>query len=428
MTLARSSQLSKPSFEKLIRHPGNGGPEVQFALDMLRLIGPDSPDGAKFAVHYLSLAEALAAVREAPGKGHPRLILQEANLRREYVVRGAQRKGEFGLDEGARLKILRGTRDILESALDGLAPVGIRQNLLVELASTLGAEAWELSQIVGSTDTSVALLARRIVEIVNQARAIEPENYYPVDVIGWVCLTIVRNAAVTADIETGLVADMMAAFSSIDTNALSPNQRARYDSRLAEVTGLMNDVLGQTEHLDVSALELGSGCLRSARSPLFELAVRRSHRRKRSARSPGFDGCSICRTSRLALCSTDARSFWLARTGKRFLQGEREALAFGDDDWNACLNIIEQVAADPRRPAPRPVSPAGCHSSIFGQYGLAIDSFSELERTTSAMSRRVIATYVASSSDGKPVEFTGQVRFVSPDLRRGRVWVEAIGR
>ena len=407
--------------------PGNGGPEVQFALDLLRLVGADGPEAGRFARHYLTLADALATVREAPGREHARLILQESNLRREFVVRATKRDAEIGLDQTARLKILRQTQAVLESALDGSPPSALRQNLLVELASTIGSEAWELSQVVGEADSSVARLAARIVEIVNQARALDPENYYPVDVIGWVCMTIVRNGAVGLDLQIGLVADMMAAFASIDTNALSPNQRARYNSRLAQVSGLMNNAVGESEHLEA---------LRENSDPaaFYLLALHKSRLLFGEATAESARvGLKILTDAppevrmdwRCARLTLDL--FWLARTGRRFLEGEREALAFDDDDWNACLDIIEQVQLAPAD-AYRAQFLRGLALFHLRRYRLAIEAFSDLERATPTMSRRVVATYVVSAPDGTPVAFTGQVRSVTPDNRRGRVWVEAIGQ
>jgi len=410
--------------------PGNGGPEVQFALDLLRLIGPDSPDSGRFRLHYLTIANALGVVRESPGNGHPRLTLQEANLRREFVTQASQRSQqdpESGFSPADRLEVLRVTRDILEEALDRSPPSGLRQNLLVELASTLGSEARERSQIAGITDPTVAQLARQIVETVNKARALDPESYYPIDVIGWVCSTIVRNKAVDEDLQVGLVADMMAAFASVDADALSPSQRAKYSSRLAQVAGLMNDVISASGHLE--ALKQNSDPAAFYLLALHESRLLFGEASAESARvglqilvDAPPEVRSDWRCARLTL-----DLFWLARTGRRFLQGEREALAFDDSDWNACLDIVDQVV----------LAPADTYRAQFlralalfhlRQFRLALELFSELERTTSTYSRRVIATYLVSDPDGSPVVFSGQVRSVSPDFRRGRVWVQAIGQ
>lgn len=404
---------------------GSGGPEAQFALDLLRQIGPSSSEEGRFWRHYMDFAEALEASRDQMGFGNPRLMLMEANLRREYI----RRLGDEHLDEGVdeRIALLAGTRKVLELALDGAPSPLVRLNLLTELASTLGTEAYERSRGGEGLDPQVERIVDQIVRLVNEARSLDPENYYPIDVIAWVCTRIVKQNAVNAEAKVALVADMLATFSSIDPDVLSPKQRANYDSRRAHIAELLRDPAVAERHLlalrdnqDASALYLLS---LHASQLLYGTTTRETAQAGLEMLLSQPDTVRIdWRCSRLAL-----DLFWIARTGNRFLGGEREALPFDDDDWNDCLDILDKVSlstADEYRGS----FLRGLALFHLRKYRLALEVFRDLERTSVTLSRRIIATYVLSSSTGEPVRFSGQVRYVTPDNRRGRVWVETIGQ
>lgn len=419
------AEVIRSLLEEVKATPGSGGPEVQFALDLLRHIGPSSSDEGRFWRHYLEFAEALGTSREAAAVGHPRLMLVEANLRREYVRHLGDTRGEEGVE--ARLDLLAGTRRVLELALDSTPPSVVRLNLLTELASTLGTVAYELSRRGDSFAPEVERIVEQIVRLVNEARALDPENYYPIDVIAWVCARIVKQDAVAENSKVSLIADMLATFSSIDADALSPKQRANYDARRLHIAELLNDPAVAEQHL--AALRDNEDA-----SAVYLLALHRSQLLFGTV-SAGSAKAGLqmllehpdtllmdWRCSRLAM-----DLFWIARTGNRFLRGEREALAFNDEDWNACLDILERVTLAPADEY-RGAFLRGLSLFHLRKYRLALDVFRELEARSVTLSRRVIATYVLSSSSGEPVRFSGQVRYVTADNRRGRVWVEELSQ
>jgi hypothetical protein len=422
----RDARAEVSVLESMLRHikpesVGSGGAEVQFAVDVLSRIGPDSPDGGRFKRSYPALANALAEARSVHSHAHPRLMLAEANLRREFV-RTASSQGWASKPE--RLELLAEARDVLEAALEQVQPSLLRLSLLTELASTLGSELYERAG--DDEDAALGALTDQIVSLANQARALDPENFYPVDVIAWVSLRVAQKNAFDAEQLVALMADTLAAFASIDPTVLSPKQRAQYDSRLAQVGELLRNEALTDEHLEeLRANDDPAACfllaLHESRTLFGEVTPESAARGLRTLMDAPDTVRQDWRCARLVL-----DLFWISRTGKRFLQGEREALAFDDAAWNECLDLIEQV-----RPATadsyRVQFLRGLALFHLRQYRVSFEVFRELDRSAVTLSRRVIATYVLSDSTGQAVRFTGQVRSVTPDYRRGYVWIDELG-
>jgi hypothetical protein len=404
--------------------PGFGGPEVQFAVDLLARLGPRSEDKARFVRHYPEISQALRELRLLPARAHSRLMLIEANLGREWVMWA---KDHEELQPESRLQALQEAEDVLERAIDLAPQTGrARLTLLVELASVLGAQAYELSA-AGVPTTELQSLTKRIVDRTLAARAIDPEDYYPVDVIAWVCLRLSDREALAEGERIGLVADSVASLASIDEQQLSPHQQAKYHLRQEQFARLLGEPGVAEHHLQRLAENEDPAAY-------FLLALRESGLLQGELDMEGakralqrlMEGPPTVREDwRCARLILDL--FWLTRTGRRFLQGEREALAFAQRDWEDCLDLTAAIAGSSAFDQYRVDFLKGLALFHLGQLRQALAIFRSLDRSTMAVSRRIIATYVASSPDGTAATFTGQVRTVTPDGRRGSVWVSELG-
>lgn len=203
--------------------PGFGGPEVQFAVDLVQRIGPQSDNRTRYLPAYLTFVEALREARLNTGRHHPRLLLAEANLAREFAKWNQSASGQLNRDE--RLAVFREAERALETALDLEAPPQTRLNLLTELASNLGSQLHEAKSAGSPTPELVVDLVTRVLERVQQARALDPTNYYPVDVIGWVARAALESEQLSTADRVRILADAAASFESVDREV--PRRRAR---------------------------------------------------------------------------------------------------------------------------------------------------------------------------------------------------------
>lgn len=401
------------------------GAELQFAVDLLGRLGRESEEGRRFLPHYPRIVEALHQIRVLHGRSHYRLMLLEANFSREYAKWAADHKA---MSDGERNELLAQAEHTIEEALE-IVPTNSRAhlNLLVELASTLGAQAFVASGTNRASSINLRGLADRITETALKARAIDPESYYPVDVLSWVCLRLVDRAGLDEPERARLIADAIASLESIDSNQLSPKQQAMFDSRRVQFASLLNDSALAEDHLrrlaensDPTAYYLLA--LRSSGLLDGQWNEEGAKRALADLMAAPYEVRSDWRCARLTL-----DVFWLLKTGHHFLRGERETLPFDRADWQECLQLVDLIGGASGFDVYRVQFLRGLALFHLGEYRLSLAIFDELDKSTPGVARRIIATYVASTPEGTPARFVGQVRSVTADGRRGKVWVDQLG-
>ena len=116
--------------------PYGDGPEVRLATGLARAFGTGSWERHRFANHWLAVADCLEALRTERSFQAPYLMVQEANLRREWANRAWSAEPEQAEDQA------RKALDVAEAAL-ALLPedsrnTRLRSMLLVEQASSVG--------------------------------------------------------------------------------------------------------------------------------------------------------------------------------------------------------------------------------------------------------------------------------------------------
>lgn len=399
-----------------------GGDEIQFIVDLMDQIGPQSAEQGRYARWYGDLADAFAEQREHSGVLHPRLVLQEVNLTREFVKR-SQRSDELTRNE--RLGRLRASEDLLQRTLEeGDSSPRARLNLYVELAASLGSQAYELGAEGGAnSEEAITPILERLVDAVMRARAADPENIYPVDVLAWAAKDAVASGGMTTTARVSLLADAKASLDSIDPEDLSPGQLAKYRARQAEISGLLGDTELQTSYLQelmrmedpaayylLAVRELGS----ASDPDSVRLALRILLEAPASIRDDW-------KCARLIL-----DLYWRDRTGERLLRGERNTVAFSESDWWACLELLDTLRGAAAFEQYRIAFLRGLALFHVGSIAASQSEFRELGSFGLDVSRRVHLAYLASDNDGHPRKFTGRVAWASADGRKGRVWVDQL--
>lgn len=397
-----------------------GGEEVQFIVGLMDGMGPQSPESSRYAQHYLDLAHAFRYLRTTRNQAHPRLVLLEANLTREYVY-WAQQHHEGSSEE--RLGLLRELQSLLEVTLEEAdATPRTQMNLLVELASTDGAQVFELSRMGSEADaTRISALMGGVTRAALSARALDPENVYPVDVVAWTTKRAVESGVLAEDVRIDLLANAQASLDSIDPDTLSPPQRALYNQRNVDMSGLLNDRALETKHL-AALMENGDPAA-------YYFLARRSS-------ASGDEGMRVA-VQTLLEAPVDVRAdwrcsrllldlFWEMKTGRRFLRGERQTLAFTEVDWGECLRITDSIPSAGDFDRYRLDFLRGLSLFHLESYRASEEVFRLLDEESQDLSSRVVSAYLASDTAGNARIFTGRVTWASPDGRRGTAWVDQL--
>lgn len=399
----------------------SGGDEVQFIVDLMDLIGPQSAEKGRYARWYGDLANAFAERRASSGFVHPRLVLMEVNLSRENVKR-AQRNHEMPRD--ARLARLRESEQLLLRTLEeGDTSARGRLNLYVELAASIGSQVFEL---VSDQETpergAVSALLDRLVDAVMRAREADPENIYPVDVLAWTARDAVTEGELDPELKLSLLADAQASLDSLDPEDLSPGQRAKYRVRQADIAKLLGDKDLEVSHLrKLAAMDnpaafymLASRAANSKSDDAVEVALETLLSAPTSIRDDW-------KCARLIL-----ELYWQHSAGDRLLRGERRTVPFAQADWDACLGLVGSLHGAAGFDQYRIAFVRGLALFHLGSIASAQAEFRSLGSLGLDVSRRVYLAYLASNPDGTPREFTGRVASATLDGRRGKVWVDQL--
>lgn len=400
----------------------SGGDEVQFIVDLLDQIGPQSTEQGRYGRWYGDLAGAFTAQREQNGTSHPRLVLLEVNLTREFVKR-SQRSDELTRNE--RLARLRDSENLLQRTLEeGDTSPRARLNLYVELAAALGSQAYELVEDERpSSAEAIAPILDRLVGAVMRARAADPENIYPVDVLAWAAKDAVSSGGMTPQARVRLLADAKASLDSLDAEDLAPGQLAKYNQRQADISALLGDRDLEAAYLqELMAMQdpaayyiLSVRALENNRDPdKVKIALRVLLGAPAAIRDDW-------KCARLLL-----ELYWQDRTGERLLRGERNTVAFTEADWSTLLQLLGTLHGAADFDQYRIAFLRGLAHFHIGSIAASQSEFRDLGSLGLDLSRRVHLAYLASDENGRARKFTGRVAWASTDGRKGRVWVDQL--
>ncbi|MEU4383227.1 DEAD/DEAH box helicase family protein [Micromonospora echinofusca] len=413
----------------------SGRAELDFVVGLVRAIGAQGLDPERYLPAYPSIAASLRELREDRGLANPRLMLQEANLLREWSTK-YRPPGEE--NHGARLRALSEASSVLAAALD-LLPVErrmpLRSHLHVELAATLATHAQTLSAVPEAEAQRVALYAKSR-DLLLQARSEDQTSYYPVDVLAWATRDVVRGGLLQDEDRADAVAEVLGAFDLLDPLELNPSQIDRYYERQQEFADTVGDIeLADAAFESLAARNSGAGV----------------YLRARAMANPSLLGMGLPRTdgtrTRNALqylaqypdlVAQDVRCqnlqfdlWWVLYGGQRIFADERYCLPFNGARWREALAMIERLERLGRTYRDVPLLLLrGLTEFHLGDLSAAFSTFDEVRRRSDEVRgrRRIVRSYLASASDGRPVIHNGTVLWVSDDLRRGEVQVDELRR
>ena len=421
--------------------------EVFFAHDLVRALGAQGQDPSYFAPYFKDISNSLRQLREERGVASPSLMLQEANLLREWAIRhsSALERGQQSPGQGdeqtetVHLEIVGAfdqAQSILNEALrlagDDRRTRVIRAHLLGELGSARAARARHGLKR-GETAAEVTRLFEAAREDLARARKANPGDYYPLDILAWATRDMLIAGVLGDQARAEALADVFHAFETLNVSDLDARQGERYQQRRLELA----DILGREDIAEeaFNALEAaGSGAgyyIRALRmSGLFD--------RNRQPQQKDLQKALHYLEENRGKLLTDARClelqldlWWLLRTGSRPFDDERVALALTDSLWRELLDIIGNLEATGE--SHRPVFLGFLRAlALFhiGSVEQSIELFREVERESEEIRgrRRVIKAFLASTSEGEPRKYHGTVAWVSPDGWRGEIYAEELRR
>jgi len=121
-------------------------PEISFAVELIKRVRDDSENSPNLAEYFRDLAATLRELRLRRGVQNSRLLLQEANMLREWAIDQDRRRGPYTVE--ARLQTFDEAEEVCRQGLELLGTVSanrdLRARLLVELASATASKTKSL--------------------------------------------------------------------------------------------------------------------------------------------------------------------------------------------------------------------------------------------------------------------------------------------
>ncbi|RSZ58073.1 hypothetical protein HF313_23065 [Massilia atriviolacea] len=408
--------------------------ELQFASEFVRSLGPNGPEGKLYIDQYIEIADTLNQVRMDHGVKSPRLMLQEASLLREAIVLDT-----IDLDEWQpRIDVLKRAEQVLQEAIEdiGGSPrnVRLKSMLYVELASTHGAIAREFIRANRPLpDILVEFgLAR---QSAMRAKSLMPEDYFPIDVIAWSTKDLLTYAELDSNTRLEVIASIFNTFAMADGDDINKRDREKLEGRRMEFAKLLSDdallekslkaleEMGSTIGYYLQAVTIAGG-VPSADEVMDAAAVARYENAANylAEHSDAIRNDAKCQYLYL-------RYWWGAKSGLSFYPDERTCLPFDGKQWSHVLSILENlIALDGEYENPFLIYLQAICKWQLGYYDDALAIWGELQRISDRVTgrRRIMKTYLASSSDGVPLTFNGTVAYVADDGSKGEVFVEKL--
>jgi hypothetical protein len=406
-------------------------PEIYFAVELIRSIGPKGKDTSHFIAYYRDLSDTLRKLREERGVKNSRLMLQEAQLIREFVV-SQSRLGKAPVDT---IKILTEAEQILRAALN-LIKNNPRANnvmsfIMVELASTLGTKANHIFNYSDNPQDSIPIF-QELRKYLFKARDLDPSNYYPIDVFAWMIKDILKADVLDSQARAEAEADILHAFDMVDSDDFGFVQHEMYQKRRMEIANLLGKQKMSDEAFN-SLVSKGScaGYYIRANEKVRSLPINAELTpQERQNCQSAVDYLEKNRKSIVG----DIRclylllhTWWKLKTGKPIFYGERQTIPFNDEDARYCLKVLTDLMnIDELSQNPSLLYLLGIVTFQLGGYGDALRIFRSIERASTYVTgrRRIIRSYLASTSNGLPTKYNGTVDWVSDSGAKGEIYVE----
>jgi hypothetical protein len=437
-------EFAKQVLSNIQDKPGlfNENTEIEFAVAFIQKLRPDENDPnrssdtsntVKYRPFYRELSETLTGLRVTKGVQNPRIMLQEANLLRQYIVH------EKTLPLNVKDQILDKAESIIRSGLENVDTAlggskSFRTTLHVELACIIGTKMY--NHIHAKSDANyVKQLYQQVYQQVLNARLLDTDNYYAVDTLAWNTSELVRSNILDNQEQIDIGANILHTFEMLDPEKLSPSQREKYFSRLLDLNDLLNKQSLSDEAFK-ALIEMGStsgyyirAVHKAGKLPTDkELTKEEIKRCQNAVDYLQTNFVEIRKDGRCVYLLL--RLWWLSIVGKPMFYDERQVVPFSARDWAYTRDLIYTLMSHDQIYASLSLqflyAVANFH---LGNYEEALTVFKDIERDKDYLQghRRIARSYL-SSFEGKASVYTGYVYWVNQERSKGEVAVTQIGR
>lgn len=402
--------------------------EIEFILDLLRYIGPNSEEKPKFGTYYNEIYMEFEKLRKERAIHNPRLMLQEAYFMREYVI------SNDCISVYEKNEILANARKLLNESLKMISNNKsiLKSYILIEIASNLGAS---LHNNPDDANSNYRNLYIDIKDNLNIAQRIDPDSYHAFDVLCWTTEKLLQTPDIDESFRIETEANIIFAFEKVEAENFEILQKQKFAVRKDKIGHLLDNKEMEQEAFDALIKQNSkAGIYLRAKRIVHdlpfdqELTDRQIDDCKRaveylqeSEKIYGLDGRCFYLLLRL---------FWMKNTGKPIFFKEKQTVSFTKSNWEYVLSLIDRLyyAGDKSEFVTAPlIYLKGLASFHLGLYNDCFAAFKEISDILAFGNRRVIKSHLASNENGEPIKYNGTVSRIFED-GKGELYVDNIRR
>jgi hypothetical protein len=389
-----------------------GQREIDFAVDLLRFLGPNGQDAPYYNAQFETMAQCLHRLRSDGGLKHTRLMLQESVLFREAAK--LQQKS----NPQASQKFFERAIDASSEALQMLeikpATRQMRCQLLVEAAAAFG------SQARSETDPHVRF---NLVEKAHQkafaAYAADPSTFHPLDVVIWTANDLLKSEKLSEIERLTIIEAVTYAFALTESEDWDFEANVVIERRRVELEQVVGEEVAKEAFQKLLNLGSAAGVVLRAYQLAGGLEAKKLPREERGRLAmKALDFMNTYSTVVFA----DSRAlylrfklWWRMKTGIDFNEQERFPIPFKREDWDECVNDIGRFITNEDFQTNLTLRLIEAVAFFHrGEYRRGFEAFEQLNAEQIFARNRVFRRYIFSdeSGNGKPRRFSGTVTHV----------------
>ncbi|MCA9109913.1 MAG: hypothetical protein KDA52_08210 [Planctomycetaceae bacterium] len=420
-------------------------PETDFAVRLLRAVGPESEVRSPSSDELLDLAGTLADMNANSGQGqNPWLAFTEGHFRREALLRHRDAINWEGATEVETNIPLWVTQYELATAALSRAEMGFSQSSDRKLARSMSRVHTEFAALYGlaqdiyfrlsksrlhlkMTGAFIGTLNRGFAEAIRhckQAALYDSENPYSQDVRFRVTTTQLESTnSNTPEVKVELISDLC----DILDHSCWRHQLEQFNRRKLELADLLNDDSVREDALEQLAT-MGST------AGEYMLAWRRMHYPDRTWRPESEIQEALLRIASiedradLKLIRLYTQGWWQVFGKIDPYECERATVRITHEQWQHFTHWLRRRLSHTEEESLLAKFLYAWGLFQLRQYRESEEEFRILDRSTMGGRHRVIRLCLWSDDDGTPVICSGTIRRVSEESDKGWVYVPTLRR
>lgn len=410
-----------------------GSAEMEFAIQLLKVMGSTSQYKERYVRSFNVLASALKNLREEKGVESPRLMLQEGNLLKESAIFRIG-KGESG-ESVAHL--FAEAEEVLRKGLEvagqsrGLSE--LKSMLNVELAAILRSRARQSAR----KPAEVLELLRDLRYCLHQARALDPSNYYPVRVLFDSVRSSLELKGVPDGDRAAAIGDMLYTFQSARVELFTFEQKIECGALHGDFLRLLK----RTQDLEALTARMIQQHSPAGYYLKAYTMGRWDEHKQRGNEGPLLEAMEEAEKFLMAhseLTYRDIRCldllldiWWYRRQGYTAFEEERQTCRFSKEEWETLGELLSLALSTEQ--SHRQLEHRFLHSiSEFhlGAYNRAFEALKGISRMSDEMHSRSRnkTWFLASNFDGTATGYHGTVEQAATEGGRGVVYVNSLNQ